>query len=149
LRYRFGAEVRVEFLYTLRDRQAWLASVHGHLLRSIDVTDDLAEFAGSFASLPDPEADAARIASALAPVTVHTAWLEDHALKSEGPAAAVLDLVGLPASVRAGLPAAARRNAGQPAEMRAQFLQINRAGGSRTARKAAKEALLAASRQKP
>lgn len=149
LRGRFGPEVEVEFLYTLRDREDWLASVHGHLLRSIHLTEDLAAFAAGFASPPDPEAEAARIAWALAPVPVHVAWLEDLGRRPDGPAAAVLDLAGVPDALRAGLPLADRRNSGQTAALRAEFLRLNRAGGSRVALKAAKEALLAASRQKP
>lgn len=149
LRKRFGPGVGVEFLYKLRDRDSWLASVHGHLLRSIHLTDDLEEFEVGFASRPDPAAAAARIGAALAPVPVHTAWLEDHASTPEGPAGAVLDLVRVPASLRTGLTTARRRNAGQTANLRAQFLQINRASGSRASLKVAKEALLAASQQKP
>lgn len=149
IRHRFGPTTSVDFLYTLRDRDDWLTSVHGHLLRSIPLTDDLDAFRAGFATPPDLEADANRIARALAPVPVHVAWLEDYADTAEGPAGAVLDLAQVPADLRAGLTPAQHRNAGLPAHVLARFLQINRTGGGRARVKAAKAALLAADRQKP
>ena len=149
LRRRFGADVVVEFIYTLRDRDTWLASVHGHLLRSIHLTDDLDSFRANFRTMPDLEADAARIARALYPVPVHMAWLEDYAARPDGPAGIVLDLIGVSATLRRTLTPATRRNPGQSAQMRERFLAINRAGGNRASLKQAKAALLAASSQKP
>ncbi len=146
LREWFGQDVRVEFLYSLRDRDTWLANVHGHFLPSINLTDDIAAIRAGFALPPDPEADAAQTAKSLAPAAVHTVWLEDYADVQEGPAAAVLDLAGVPASVRTGLPAAKRRNTGQAEDLRAAFLKIDRAGVSRAALKTTKAALLAAIR---
>lgn len=143
VRRRFGPEVSVEFIYTLRDQTNWLASVYGHLLRSIHLTDDLNQFAARFRELPDPEADVRRIARALAPVPVHVAWLEDYADLPEGPAGAVLDLADVPDSLRKKLSPIGRRNQGQPLEVREEFLRINRAGGTRAELKDRKERLLA------
>ncbi|MGB5557632.1 MAG: hypothetical protein WBN04_06445 [Paracoccaceae bacterium] len=149
LRDRFGPEVTVEFLYTLRDRDSWLASVHGHLLRSINLRADLAGFRAGFRTLPDPARDAQRIAAALAPIPVHIAWLEDYADLPEGPAGAVLDLIGFPVEMLDMLKPAPHGNPGQPDDLRERFRALNLKGGRRHELKAAKEALLAASRQKP
>ena len=149
LRHRFGPDVAVDFLYTLRDRDSWLDSVHGHLLRSIHLTDDLADYQAGFSVLPDPEADANKIAKALAPVPVHIAWLEDYADLPEGPAGAVLDLAGIPDDLRRRLVPVGRRNQGQSRALRNEFLRINREGGSRAELKARKEHLLATIAAKP
>ncbi len=142
LRRRFGEDVEITFFYTTRARESWIRSVHGHLLRSIRLTDDFEAFRARFPALASPAEEAQRMVGALAPVPVVTAALEDWAKHREGPAAALLDLLDVPDAVRAKLTPARRANTGQDKELRAQFLAINRRGGSRAALKAAKEKLL-------
>ncbi len=126
LRRRFGPDTRVEFLYTLRREDPWIRSVYGHLVRSIRITDDLEGFRDSFRQTPDLEKEAARIARALRPVPVHTAWLEDIGTRREGLASVLCDLIDLPADVRAALPRAEAVNAGLSQEAEAAFLRLNR-----------------------
>ncbi len=142
LRRRFGQDVDITFFYTTREREAWIASVHGHLLRSIRLRDDFATFRARFPALASPAEEARRMAGALAPVPVVTAALEDWADHKHGPAEALLDLAGVPGEVRAGLKPARRANSGQSEALREAFLALNRRGGSRAALKAAKEKLL-------
>ena len=142
LKRRFGQEVDITFFYTTREREAWIRSVHGHLLRSIRLTDDFDTFRARFPALASPEEEAQRMRGALAPVPVVTAALEEYADHPEGPAAVLLDLVGVPGDLRTRLKPARRSNPGQDSDLRAQFLEINRRGGSRAALKAAKEKLL-------
>ncbi len=142
LRRRFGQGTDITFFYTTREREAWIGSVYGHLLRSIRLTDDFATFRARFPALASPAEEARRMAGALAPVPVVTAALEEWGSHPHGPAEALLELVGVPEDVRASLPPARRANSGQSAEMRAAFLALNRRGGSRAALKAAKEKLL-------
>ncbi len=141
LRRRFGPQVEIVFFYTTREREAWIRSVHGHLLRSIRLTDDLGTFRARFPALMGPAEEARRMRAALTPVPVVTAALEEWADHPEGPAGALMDLVGVPESVRARLRPARRANPGQDPDLKAQFLKINRQGGSRRAVKAAKERL--------
>lgn len=144
LRHRFGADVEVEFLYTTRMRESWLTSVHGHLLRSIDLTDDFATFRAGFAGLVSLDDQAAQIARALAPVPVHTAALEDLGHQPHGPATALLDLARVPPDLRAMLsPPPPPANTGQPADLRAAFLALNRQGLPRHRLRSEKEVLLA------
>ena len=142
LRRRFGQDVDITFFYTTRAREAWIRSVYGHLLRSIRLTDDFDTFRAHFPALASPAEEAQRMAGALAPVPVVTAALEDWADHPNGPAEALLDLVGVPAETRKTLAPAHRANAGQSAELQAAFLALNRRGGSRAGLKAAKEKLL-------
>ena len=144
LRDHFGHGTSVEFLYTLRDRDSWLASIHGHLLRSIRLDEDLDAFRAGFRQLPDLRADVSRIATALSPIPVHISWLEDYADQPEGPAGAILDLTEFPDALRDSLRPALLCNPGQSQELRHKFLELNRTDGKRADLKAEKEALLSA-----
>jgi hypothetical protein len=144
LRRRFGAEVQITFFYTTRAREDWIGSVYGHLLRSIRLTDDFDTFRARFPDLKGPVEEAAGMARVLAPIPVVTAALEDYADHPEGPAAALLDLLGVPSELRAALQPARRSNAGQDATLRAEFLDLNRGSLSKSDLKAAKDAAIGA-----
>ncbi len=126
LKRRFGPETQVEFLYTLRDPEDWLRSVYGHLVRSIRITDDFSGFRDSFDPVPDLAREAALIARALAPIPVHVVRLEDVGATPQGPATALLDLIGMPQGDRAALPLAIRANKGLSPDAEAEFLRLNR-----------------------
>ncbi len=143
LRRRFGPACRIEFLYTLRDRESWVRSVWGHLVRSIRLTQDFDTFRQSLRDLPPLDAEAARIARALAPVPVHTSWLEDSGPDPLGPAGAALRLLNVPETVLAGLPPAPARNLADPPELSAAYLQLNRTLRDKTALKREKALLKA------
>ena len=145
LQTRFGAEVQITFLYTLRDRESWIRSVYGHLLRSIHLREDYDTFRARFPDLIDPRAEAEAIAKALG-VAAHFVKLEDVGHRREGPASAVLDLLGVPQDVRDRLPAATRANSGQTLALEAEFLAMNRASRDKAALKAAKDAMLKTAR---
>lgn len=132
----------VEFLFTTRERESWIRSVYGHLLRSIHLTDTFEEFRARFPDLIDPAKEARRIGAALAPCPVHIAALEPHALTRGGPADIVLDLVGVPEKVRASLPPATRANTGQTPAQEAAFFQLNHSGQSKAALKRIKDKML-------
>ncbi len=126
LRHRFGDAVIVEFLHTLRDTDQWIHSVYGHLLRSIRITDNYGAFRGSFPSFPDLKNEAATIARAIAPIPVHTAWLEDTGAMPQGPATAFFDLIDLSPQYRTALPKAEQKNPGLSDEAHAMFPRLNR-----------------------
>ena len=146
LRDRFGADVQITFLYTLREREAWIRSVYGHLLRSIHLAEDFDTFRGRFPNLIDPRAEAEAIAKALRLQDVHYAALEDYGTRREGPAAAVLDLLDVPEALRATLAPAQRANGGQTPEIEAEFLKMNRASRDKAMLKKTKDAMLKAHR---
>lgn len=144
LRRAFGPDTDIIFLLTTRQKDDWLRSVHGHLLRSIRLTDDLDAFRARFADLPSPDAQAAEIAAALAPLHVETAALEAYTLCRIGPARAVLDLMEVPKAVRTTLPPAPRANVGQSIDLRTTFLNLNREISNKAALRARKQSLLRA-----
>ncbi|WP_102109518.1 hypothetical protein [Oceaniglobus roseus] len=144
LRRRFGPEVRIEFLYTLRDGEAFVRSLHGHILRTSPLTEDEAAFRAGFPAEVDLAAEAARIAAAIAPVPVHTERLEEMTRHRLGPGIAVLRLLGVPREEWRRFTAAPPNNPGPDAGQRAEMLEINRTGGRRAALRRRKEALMAA-----
>ncbi|MFC7703026.1 hypothetical protein ACFQXB_02315 [Plastorhodobacter daqingensis] len=125
---RFGPDTQVEFLLTTRERESWIRSVYGHLLRSIHLTEDYEAFRARLPATLDLQHEAAEIARQLSPVRVHVAALEDYGTCREGPAAALLDLAGVPLDLRNRLPPARRANSGQSPELMAAFLRMNREG---------------------
>ncbi|SEW03769.1 hypothetical protein SAMN05444851_1015 [Aliiroseovarius sediminilitoris] len=149
LRLRFGPDVAITFLYTTRDREDWLRSVHGHLLRSIRLTDDFDTFRGRFSAGIGPVDEARRMAKTLSPIPVVTAALEDHTDDPNGLATAVLDLAQVPRAARVGLTPAPHTNRGQGAGLRKAFLALNRQGLSKSELKAQKERLLSPHRRTP
>lgn len=148
LRARFGEEVSIEFLYTLRDQESWIRSVYGHLLRSIHLTEDYDTFRARFPKLIDLTEEATRISDALRLDAVHLSRLEEVGSAKEGPAKALLDLVDIPQAIRAKLPPAERANSGQSPDLEQKFLELNRQGHSKAHLKRAKDALIAAERDR-
>jgi len=142
IRRRFGADTEITFFYTIRDREVWIRSVHGHLLRSIRLKDDFDTFRARFPALTGPAEEAIRMRGALSPIPVMVAALEDFADHREGPAAAVLDFVGIPAETQSRLLPAKRGNSGQNMDLRDAFLRLNRRFSDRKALKAAKVKLM-------
>ncbi len=142
LRRRFGPDTEIQFLYTTRTQGPWLRSVYGHLLRSIHLRDDFETFRAGFNTPPDPERDARTIATALAPVPVYIARLEDFADHPEGTAAALLDLLDIPEITRQQLRPAPHANRGQSPELEQEFLRLNRSGQRKSTLKATKDHLL-------
>ncbi|MGR3661385.1 MAG: hypothetical protein ACU0CA_09420 [Paracoccaceae bacterium] len=147
LRNHFGPETEITFLYTTRAPDLWLRSVYGHLLRSIHLSQKYETFRDSFARLPDPQAEANKIAHALHPIPVLIADLEDFANHREGPAAAILDLIDIPDAVRQTLSPAKHSNSGQSAELEAQFLTLNRSNRPKNQLKHEKDRMLEAARK--
>jgi hypothetical protein len=143
LKRRFGAGAEIEFLFTTRERESWIRSVYGHLLRSIHLTESFEEFRAGFPDLIDLTGEANRIAPHLKPCKLHLRAMEDYVTSPTGPAGAVLELAGVPQDVVATLPSATRANAGQTSAQEEAFLAINRQSLSKAEKKARKEALLA------
>lgn len=144
---RYGADRRVAFLYTVRDPAAWTASIHGHLLRSIRLRDDLVAFESRIDPdhLPGLVAD---IRDSLSGTEVHMANLIDYEDKPGACASAVLDIMGVSEDTRATLRPVKPRNIGHTQDTLDQFLELNRTIRRGTVLKATKEALAQQERDK-
>jgi hypothetical protein len=142
LRRRFGADVQIAFLFTTRDSEDWLRSAYGQLLRTTDLDTDLDGLRALLGRPVDLAAEAAHIARALRPVPVHMRALEDLSPRRAGPAAAVLDLMGVPEALADTLPPAERHYERVPPEIEAEFLALNRSGEDKDRVKFRKEQLI-------
>lgn len=139
---RFGPQTRITFLYTTRERETWIRSVYGHLLRSIRITDDFDSFRTQFPDLPGPQQEARAMATYLHPVPVIAIPLETYSATKEGPAAAILDILEIPATIRARLTPAKKSNTRDPPDLQQAFLALNRGRLGKSALKAEKERLI-------
>ena len=146
LRRRFGAETRITLVYTTREREAWIRSVYGHLLRSIRITDDFDGFRARFPDLPGPTQEAREMAAYLQPLPVLIIPLEQYGTNPEGPATALLDLLDIPVGIRARLKPAKRSNSSDPHSLQQAFLTLNRGPLGKAALKREKDRLLAEAR---
>ena len=141
VRRRFGPDTCVTFFLTTREKEAWIQSIHGHLLRSIKLSEDYATFRTAFTDLLSPSEEAARLADYL-PDPVVTAALEAARDRPEGPAAPLLDLLNIPPRKRARMKPAPKSNIGPRADLRDTYLQLNRSNLRGARLKSAKEAAL-------
>lgn len=142
LHRRFGSDVEIEFLYTTRARDAWLRSVHGHLLRSIKLELDQETFVHRMSETESPDQQAKRIAKAISPTPVHISALEDTKTAPFGPAQKLVELLEIDPETLAKLSPVAPAYQGQSADLRAAFLALNREVKNKTVLRKRKEALL-------
>jgi len=138
---RFGRDTEIEFLYTTREHSDWISSVHGHLLRSIRITENHAEFQHKLAKTPAPATVAQAVAKRIAPVPVHIARLEDYADQPEGPAAAIFDLLNVPNATRDLIRTTGPKNVGPSASTRAALLELNKGNHGKDQLKELKESM--------
>ena len=92
--------------------------------------------------MPDLAAEAAAIARAIG-LPHSTRAIEEMASARPGPALAVLELAGVPRAVWEALPPAGRANTGDPPELAAAFLALNRTGKPKAELKRLKAAMIA------
>jgi len=142
VRRRFGPNAQIEFVLTTREREPWIRSVYGHLLRSIHLRDTFEEFRAQFPGLIDLKEESQRIARALAPYQTHVFALEDYADDRHGTAAIIMKLAHVPAALRSDLPAAARANTGQSRALEEAFFELNHSGKSKGELRRLKDAML-------
>jgi len=146
LRRRFGPSCQIEFLYTTRQGQPWLKSLHAHIVRTSSLRDDFEAFQRRFGPPPNLDHQAGTIATAIAPVKVHVATLEDAAGHRLGHGRAVLSLLGVPRRDWPRFGDSSHNNLGQSDALTDEFLEMNRRERSGPELKAAKKAMLIAER---
>jgi hypothetical protein len=146
LRRRFGPTCQIEFLYTTRQGQPWLKSIYAHIVRTSSLREDFTTFQNRFGAPPDLDHQATLIATAIAPVPVHVAALEDVSGHRLGHGRTVLGLLNVPRRDWPRFPDASHNNPGQSDALTAKFLEMNRREHRGPELKAAKKAMLTAER---
>ena len=112
LQEKFGDTVDVCFLFTTRNSDTWIKSVHGHICRTKNSNEKLTDFIKSFSQLPNLKHDAELITSGMPQVTVMIAPLEIYTKKAFGPATVVLELLNIPAGTLQKLKKTEPKNVG-------------------------------------
>ncbi len=117
----------VIFYFSLRRPEAWLRSCHTQHLRAIRMTLDAADYARDYAASADLPRMVEKIRIAVAPHRVESAWLEDCTEAPLGPLTPIADILGWPEATRDAVTMLPPANVSLPPELRAEFLEINRA----------------------
>lgn len=138
-------DCRPEFFFSTRAAAPWLASCHAQHLSAARMTLDATAYALTFRDSADLDSAVSHIAAVVAPRQVHRAALEDSTDRPLGPLDPILDLLTLPADIRAGLVPQPPANQMPPQAMLDRFLELNRLDLSDAALRDAKRAL----RQEP
>lgn len=136
-------EAQPEFYFSTRAPEDWLASVHAQHLAAMRMTLSAEDFAARYRAAADLDAVVDDIGAALAPLPVHRAALEQSRDRPLGPLDPLLDLLDLPAALRAGLQPQPPANTAPPADCSAELLALNRSDLDDAALRTAKHKLLA------
>ena len=142
LRQRFEG-CKITLTFSLRGRDAWLASNYAQQLSSRRLTEEFDAFSDRFDPAFTLEQEAQRLIDALTPDAAQTHRLEDSATSAQGPATPILRLIGLTEAEISALPKATRRNRRRSPELQAALLNANRTIKGRRALAAARRSILA------
>lgn len=138
-------KTEVMFVFSTRAPDDWLHSAYWEHVKSSSMTLEFGDFAARYARAADLDDIVARV-RASQPCPVHSHSLETALTHPGGPAGPVLDLCGVPEAVQSALPRP-RANARPAPEVLLALLQANRDYTDRDRRKAAKQAILSASKE--
>ena len=138
------AGCELTLLYTTRNADNWLRSIHWQLARHPDIEMTAGKFARKFAHAADFGAVIEAIRKADPGLDVVERPLETLTSTPLGPVEAIYDLAGLPDDLRASLPPVPAANQSPPYDLSGAFVALNREALPRPVLKRLKLALLAA-----
>lgn len=148
LHRQFGAALELTLLYTTRQPEAWIKSIHWQLAKHHKPDIGIGKFtrlfgpAADFAPLIAATRDA--VGAAVPGVVVAEAALEQTTTRRLGPVEAIYDLMRLDAGLRASLPAKPPSNQSPPYDLAEAFMALNRVGMPRDTLTRVKRAILGA-----
>ncbi len=126
LRNRFGYEPEIILLYTTRDRDEWIQSAWGHVVRSIRMTLNKDQFAAKLKNVKSLEKEVKKIQEYVNGAVVISASLGELKKHPLGPANAVVSLLDLPSNWAEKYPMKTVNNVGYTSELQQRFLEMNR-----------------------
>jgi len=140
------AEVRrdtqAQLFFSTRTADSWLASCYVQHLRTTRITQTVDEYTSAYRDSARLGGIIDQVADAVTPHPVHHCALESSQSRSLGPLDPLLDLIGLPNTVRAGLVPHPPANISSSQAKIDQMLALNRSNLGAKAWRAAKSALL-------
>ncbi|WP_299613008.1 sulfotransferase [uncultured Tateyamaria sp.] len=134
-------DMDVTLVYTTRAPDPWLRSCHTQHLRAIRIKRSAQEYADTYARSADFDEIIADVRRRRPDVAVEEQKLEQSANLTLGPLDPILDLTGLPPSVRTRIRPQPRANVGMPQAARDAVLALNRSDLKGDAYRAARKAL--------
>lgn len=142
LRRHFGS-CQITLALSTRDANTWLASNYSQQLTSRRLTEDFDMFSASFSPRFSLADEALALIKAVNPDAAHVYPMEASANLPQGPAAPLLQLIGLTQEQINALPKAKIRNQRRPDNVQAALMEANRTVKGRRALAAAKRSILA------
>lgn len=128
MRRQFGDRLSLALLYTTRQPQTWLRSVHWQLAKHHAPLPGFEEYARRYAAAADLCAVVTAVRAALPGILVADAPLETLAARRLGPVEAIYGLVPLDEGLMNSLPAKPAANQSPPYDLAETFVALNRAG---------------------
>lgn len=121
-------DAQVKVLFTTRNAYDWHFSAYRHHLRGQRLKMDFAEFEETYRQAADMEKVISEVAKVLAPLPVLFMPMSDALRHPQGPGAALVEQMTVPAEVRANLTMVGKGNEGPDDALWGQFLKLNRSG---------------------
>ncbi len=140
---RFGAGTDLRILFTTREIEDWLRSVHWQLAKHPELTVFADRFGRDYAKAGDLDRVVADVRAELPDLRVESVRLESLVDRRLGPVEALYDLADLPDSIRATLRKVAVQNQAPLYDLSGAFVALNRARIPREVLKRLKLALQA------
>lgn len=144
LHRQFGATLDLTLLYTTRDPEPWIRSIHWQLAKHHRPDISIGTFTRLFGSAADFAPLIAAIRAAVPGAKVADAALERMQSLRLGPAGAIYDLLRLDASLQDTLPPKPPSNQSPPYDLAEAFMALNRVGMPRATLTRVKRAILGA-----
>ena len=147
LQRQFGPDLNLNLLYTTRQPETWVKSIHWQLAKHHRPDIPIARFTQLFGAAADFAPLIAAIrheVKAIAPaVVVADAALEETMTRRLGPVEALYDLLGMEEGLRSSLPPKPPSNQSPPYDLAEAFMALNRVGIPRDTLTRIKRAILA------
>lgn len=137
-----GEALDLTFVFSTRQREAWVRSLFWQNVMRDRLLDDLDRFRASVSGAEELDAVVDRVAAAVGPHRVRRFSLEQAAPRRFGPLAPLLDLAGIGEETRAALVELPPKNARPDHDLSEVFLALNRSTLQGGALNAAKQALV-------
>ncbi len=139
---KFGEQLHLEFLFTLRQPEPWLQSAWKHNLMGGTLTLDWPEFRETYKTAAALNSVVDQVETEMPNTPCHRIWLEDYSTNPMGTAAAIFEHFNLDQTLIDSLIPPRDLNTGPSTDLTPQLLELNKSGLSQHALRGLKRELV-------